>query len=1177
MIIANVDSGIQDTHPDLVNRMRPCTGTTCGNTTSSSHGTHTAGIMAADGSSGIVDSRGFLRGLGVAPGASLVEQVYGSYDLTLLVKDSSTNGALVSGNSWGPSGTAQGYDADTRKVDVGVRDANLTLAGNQALNYVLSIMNGYGGTSSQGTPDEGKNIFTIGSTKMQTSSGSQNLAINDISDNSAHGPALDGRKIPHMVAPGCYVDSTVPTNSYGMMCGTSMASPHVSGAAALFIEYYRGLFGVDPSPALLKAAFLPVAHDLAGNRDADGGILGHPFDSKQGWGRMDLEAVVDPAVPVLYFDNPQVFDATAEIWEQDFGIGDPTQPVRLMLVWTDAPGHGLGGSTPAWVNNLDLEVTAGGAPYRGNAFAADGWSQTGGAADGMNNTEGVFLGPTAPGSFSVRVVATNIAGDGLPNVGDATDQDFALVCYNCVQEADFSVAVEPQALTVCAPDVVTATVSIGALLGFAEEVSLTLQTAPTFTATFSPPVVMPPGEATLTLAVAPEAPAGQYTLVVSATAAISIVHTAGLSVLVNTCVPEAPVLLTPANGATGQPATMLDLDWEAQPLSTSYRVQVDRTPLFATPLVDTLASTASYTAAAALESGACYWWRALGANACGEGSWAEPFRFATEALGVGFADDMESGGGQWTWQTTTGSVIWVLSTAQSHSLTHTWFVPDSASTTDSHLRYTLPVTVGAGSTLTFWHRYQFEGSGSTAWDGAVLEISTDGGESWTDLGARITDNGYNGTIRAGTANPLAGRSGWTGDLTAWTEVSVDLSDYAGSVVQVRWRIGCDSSTGDTGWFIDDVQITTPLPPHPQPVIEAVVPAAVAGNAPVQLTLMGTGFLGVPAVKVGPTWLLSVTLVSSTTVIGVLPPGLATGVYTVTLYNGDCAEVDYPDSLTVQGTIEAPDRISPLDGAVITDTTPTLLWAAVADAEGYRVTFDGTLFDDVGVTTAFTTPVLADGIYTWTVTAYNVWGANSPEQAPWTFRVMTPLLAPERLSPSNGAVITDTTPTLSWSPVAGATGYRVTLAGEMHDVGDTLAYTTSVLAEGVYTWTVMAYNLWGDVSPEPAPWTFRVMTLLLAPERLSPSDGAVITDTTPTLSWLPVAGATGYRVTLAGEVHDVGDATAYTAPMLGDGVYAWTVTAYNVWSDISPEQAAWTFRVRVIRAWYLPLVLRGVSQ
>ncbi|MCB0010633.1 MAG: S8 family serine peptidase, partial [Anaerolineales bacterium] len=437
VIIANVDGGIQDTHPDLSNRMVSCTGDTCGGGASSSHGTHTAGIMAADGTSGTVDGNGFLRGLGMAPGANLVEQVYSPWYLQAggmlkLITDSYANNALLSGNSWGPSGSPLGYDDDTLQVDIGVRDADTVAAGNQEFTYVLSFMNGNGGTSTQGTPDEAKNIFTIGSTKMQLSNGNQDLNINDISANSAHGPALDGRTIPHMVAPGCRVDSTVPTNSYGLNCGTSMASPHVTGAVALFIEYYRDLFASDPSPALVKAAFLPVAHDLAGFDDADGGTLGHPFDSKQGWGRMDAAAVVSPTVSIVYVDQTTILDNTGEEWTATFGVADPSQPVRLMLVWTDAPGHGLGGSTPAWNNDLNLTVTANGNDYIGNNFGVDGWSQTGGSFDGMNNTEGVFLA-SASGSLTITVAGGNINSDGVPGVGDGTDQDFAIVCYNCVE------------------------------------------------------------------------------------------------------------------------------------------------------------------------------------------------------------------------------------------------------------------------------------------------------------------------------------------------------------------------------------------------------------------------------------------------------------------------------------------------------------------------------------------------------------------------------------------------------------------------------------------------------------------------------------------------------------------------------------------------------------------------
>ncbi len=448
VIVADVDGGIFDTHPDLIHRMLPCSGDTCGGSATDAHGTHTAGIIAADGSSGVTTSNGFLRGLGMAPGANLIEQLYDptftqAGGMLKLMTDSVANHAVMSGNSWGPSGVPLGYDDDTRQVDVGVRDSDPDTAGDQPLHYVLSFMNGGGGTSSQGTPDEGKNLFTIGSTWLQDSPTAQNPDIDDLSSNTAHGPALDGRSIPALVAPGCDVDSSASATGYALMCGTSMASPHVTGASALFVQYYRGLFGSDPSPALIKAAFTAAAKNLTGHLDADGHVMTHLFDSKQGWGRLQIDPVLAPPQRVQYVDQTTVFDNSGETWTHSYQADDPSQPIRIMLVWTDAPGHGLGGSTPAWNNDLDLRVVAGGTTYLGNALDNDGWSIAGGSADAKNNTEAVFLQPAQhAGAVAIEVLAADINSDGLANSGDDTDQDFALVCYNCrdADEADMSIS-----------------------------------------------------------------------------------------------------------------------------------------------------------------------------------------------------------------------------------------------------------------------------------------------------------------------------------------------------------------------------------------------------------------------------------------------------------------------------------------------------------------------------------------------------------------------------------------------------------------------------------------------------------------------------------------------------------------------------------------------------------------
>jgi serine protease AprX len=827
VIIANVDGGVDNNHVDLVNRFESCVGQTCGGSASSSHGTHTAGIMAADGSSGVRDSRGFLRGLGMAPGANLVEQVYSPWytqpgGMLLLMTESYRNNASLSGNSWGPSGSPVGYDNDTRQVDVGVRDADPGVSGNQSISYVLSIMNGNGGYQTQGSPDEAKNIFTIGSTWMQTGSGGQMLNINDLSDNTAHGPALDGRKIPHMVAPGCNVDSTVP-GGYALMCGTSMASPHVSGAVALFIEYYRNLLGVDPSPALIKAVYLPVAHDLAGHLDADGAVLGHPFDAKQGWGRMDTAAVISPSLEVHYYDNPVVFDNTGAEWTQALFVSDPTQPVKIMLVWTDAPGHGLGGSTPAWNNDLDLVVTAGGHTYRGNVFNAQGWSLPDASTpDGMNNTEGVFLGPTASGSLSLHVIASDINSDGIPGLGDDTDQDFALVCYNCTSQPDFDLSVQPETQALCAPVQAVYTVTVEALVGFTDPVTLSVLGAPSeSTVLFTPNPVLPTGNSLLTIDNPLTVTAGSYALDLIGTA-ITRAHTATLGLDLYTILPGAPQLLFPSAEIYNVPVRPT-FTWQVSAQASTYGIQIATDAAF-THVVEAAAGLVvpGYTPAADLEYDTIYFWRVQSFNPCGESVYSAANRFLTEpAIGTCsqgmvpvtlLSEGFETDTPQWTHGGTGGD--WARDSVRKHSGTYSFKAKDEPEASDQWLVSPgLQLPSGQGPlTLSFWNYQYIENRPGGCVDGGVLEVSTDGGVTWVQLDSQLLTDPYNGPVATGSGNPLAGLNAWCGKPQSWLASLADLDEFAGQALSIRFRLGTDNNLiGYEGWYVDDVSVQSCVP------------------------------------------------------------------------------------------------------------------------------------------------------------------------------------------------------------------------------------------------------------------------------------------------------------------------------------------------------------------------------
>jgi hypothetical protein len=637
--LAGVDEGADESHPDIAPNIASCTGDSC-SFGFNAHGTHTAGIMVGTGASGEMDVNGFKRGLGIAPGASLVHQMYAAYIAQLggiygLMTDSQRSNAVVSNNSWGISGAPEGYDLDTLLVDIGVRDADPEWPGNQPLIYVQAIENGYGGTSTQGAPDEAKNIITVGSTwAINQFDEHPNPDIDSISDNSAHGPALDGRTLPLIVAPGCRVDSTYPDIGEGHqwhpVCGTSMAAPQVTGALALFIEYYRGLPGytVDPSPALAKAAILPIAHDLAGNDDADGAAMGHRPDSRQGWGRLNLPELVDPpANSVIYYDQGRVFEESGESWLREVTPVDPGQPMRIMLAWTDAPGHGLGGSTPAWNNDLDLVVEAGGNTYYGNDFDTDGWSAAGGTADPANNAEGVFL-ELPPTAVTIRVMATNINSDGVPVFNDGTDQDFALVCYNCAYTAGFDLNLDPVTRYVCAPDTTTHTVEVEQHVGYSEPVTLSVSGLPAGAASSYERNPVSPGETTKLVIFPGTAATGDYTLQLDGDS-IDINRTHSLYYRLRTDVPPPANLTLPVNGGIDI-APRPVLEWDALTWASHYVVEVSTDPTFQTIFYSGYSSGPSHAVKINLAQETLYYWRVRAANVCGFGAFSPIHSFTTK-------------------------------------------------------------------------------------------------------------------------------------------------------------------------------------------------------------------------------------------------------------------------------------------------------------------------------------------------------------------------------------------------------------------------------------------------------------------------------------------------------------------------------------------------------------------
>jgi M6 family metalloprotease-like protein len=191
---------------------------------------------------------------------------------------------------------------------------------------------------------------------------------------------------------------------------------------------------------------------------------------------------------------------------------------------------------------------------------------------------------------------------------------------------------------------------------------------------------------------------------------------------------------------------------------------------------------------------------------------AEPAKVWDISFAVGggditdFADDFEDGGNWSHGPVTEGRAdAWALTTARSHSGSHSWVFggeegyPNSA---DGALT-SPPILLNPGSQLSFFYWVSAESLGSSAaWDGGRVEISHNGG-AWEGL---EPVDGYPFTVLEFGDTPLAQAGVFSGSRD-WKKVVCDLSPFTG-LVRLRFRFVSDSSIHLEGWYIDDVVVTS---------------------------------------------------------------------------------------------------------------------------------------------------------------------------------------------------------------------------------------------------------------------------------------------------------------------------------------------------------------------------------
>ena len=241
VVVGVIDTGVDYNHPDLINQMWINTGEIAGNAIDDDgngfvddvygydfanedgdpwdddgHGTHVAGTIAAQGNNntGVV---------GVAYNAEIMALKFldangsgSTFDAIRAVEYATLMGADLTNNSWGGGGFSQGlYDA-------------IELAGQAGQLFIAAAGNGGAdqiGDNNDLTPHYPSNYDLDNIISVAATDRNDNLT----SFSNYGATSVD------LAAPGASILNTLPGNSYGYFNGTSMATPHVAGVAALIM------------------------------------------------------------------------------------------------------------------------------------------------------------------------------------------------------------------------------------------------------------------------------------------------------------------------------------------------------------------------------------------------------------------------------------------------------------------------------------------------------------------------------------------------------------------------------------------------------------------------------------------------------------------------------------------------------------------------------------------------------------------------------------------------------------------------------------------------------------------------------------------------------------------------------------------------------------------------------
>jgi subtilisin family serine protease len=306
--VAVLDTGVDVEHPDLADRVTQTQSFVPGETIvdANGHGTHVASTIAGSGAASDGVEKGVAPGARLVVGKVLSDGGTGAESWIIDGMEWASSQAPIVSMSLGSTEPSDGTDPMARAVD--------ELSASRNTLFVIAAGN-YGRVSGIGSPGAADAALTVGAVDKDD----QRAWFQDM------GPRLgDGLVKPEIVAPG--VDVLAARSSaaggsgyYQEMSGTSMATPHVAGAAAILVQQHPDWTGDQ-----IKQALVSTARPLAGETAYEVGA-----------GRLDIPSTVDGTVLATgsasfgEFDWPHGGDAPVDRTVTYTNLGD--QPVTLAL------------------------------------------------------------------------------------------------------------------------------------------------------------------------------------------------------------------------------------------------------------------------------------------------------------------------------------------------------------------------------------------------------------------------------------------------------------------------------------------------------------------------------------------------------------------------------------------------------------------------------------------------------------------------------------------------------------------------------------------------------------------------------------------------------------------------------------------------------------------------------